>query len=228
MIHAAGNDEFTKLYIPTNTPHGSTTLKDHSSSNHTLTCTGSAQADASVMKFGSPTILLGAAGNTVTAPDSADWDFGTGNFVLDHQLLFTTVPSGTPDSLFENVAIFQGLGSTRWICGFDHSDVVFNAQVAGTNVAGYKATHGMSNGVMYHFAWVRSGTSFFIFKDGVAFSLTTLTAIGSNAMPNVATDPLTVGGTGLAGPTRMGHVRVSKGTDRGWTSNFTPPWNSWG
>lgn len=74
----------------------------------------------------------------------------------------------------------------------------------------------------YHVALVRSGNDWRFFIDGVQLGTT---AVDSNSMADFAA-PLKIGidsdsGTKMVG--YMDEVRISKGTDRGWTSNFTPP-----
>ena len=72
----------------------------------------------------------------------------------------------------------------------------------------------------YHLAFVRSGTTFYVFRDGVL-----LASQGSvtGAFTNFAT-PLWIGND-RNGPAVLGHmseVRITKGVAR-WTTAFTPP-----
>jgi hypothetical protein len=100
------------------------------------------------------------------------------------------------------------------------------ADLSGVAVADYAASNPcIRNGVWHHVAYVRNGTNFYIFVDGVSQPLTVTTAIGSTAMPDYP-NPLRVGcwSYNVYDPLNAGldEFRISKGIAR-WTSDFVPP-----
>lgn len=224
-VDAGGNDSFTKLLI-----HGdqSPGLVDSSASAHAITANASAAVTTAQSKFGGASVALGADGNYIYLADSEDWNFGANPFVVDCWLRYSSVPAGAPDAAIDNLAWWSqsGAGATlnRIIFGFDGTNVqiyINSSGAGGALIADYSAAHGMVNNQWYHWAMIRNGSTFRITKDGVALALTATVAIGATAMPNVA-DIFVIGGLGTAGPGWVDEFRVSKGTDRGWTSNFSP------
>jgi hypothetical protein len=61
----------------------STTFVDESSVGRTMTAIGNAQIDTAQFKFGAASGLFDGSGDVVTAADSADWDFGSGDFTIE-------------------------------------------------------------------------------------------------------------------------------------------------
>lgn len=222
-----GNDSFTKLLLHCDGADGSTAFANSAIGGAAaVTAVGTAQVDTAQSVFGGASALLGAAGNYLSAAASADWNLGSGNFAIDFRVRFTGITSGAPDGNFDLVLsrIVNGDSSSTIAMFLDGTDIGFFARSASSPVASYTATHGLAINTWYHLAFVRSGSSFFIFKDGVAYSLTTVTAIGSNSMPDLSAFALFIGeDIAVPGPGWIDEFRWSKGTDRGWTTNFTPP-----
>lgn len=219
-VDAGGNDSFTKLLL-----HGdqSPGLVDSSGSLHSITATGSAAISTTQFRFGGASIALGAAGNFLTASATADWNFGTGDFTVDFLTRMSATIVGVPDGTVDLIFIWSEDGGANNLIYFllDGTDIQFFAKSGGVIVAHYKATHGTVLNTWYHFEFVRSGTSFFIFKDGVSLSLTTTVAIGSNAMPDLSAQVMRIGGQAVNGPAFEDEVRISKGIAR-HTANFSP------
>jgi hypothetical protein len=92
-------------------------------------------------------------------------------------------------------------------------------------IAGYTVTWNPTIGNWYHIAIVRHGTSFFMFINGVAQTLTVSQAIGATAIGSIT-------GTTYIGQRvdngkyffngYLDEYKVAKGVAR-WTANFTPP-----
>jgi hypothetical protein len=214
-------DPHTKLLLNVEGADGATTTTDETFL-HTVTFVGSAQIDTAQAKFGSSSVLLGAAGNYLDIADSADWALGTGPFTIDLNSRFTTVPSGAPNGTNDAVLFWQEVdANNRIFVGFDGTDLIFLAGAGGVTAARYTVAHGMSSNVWHHWRFVRSGSSFFIFRDGVSLSLTATTPIGTNSMPDIAA-PLRIGGQAMAGPDWIDAFVWRKGIADA-TADFTPP-----
>lgn len=217
-------DPYTKLLLHFDGSDGATTTADTDVANpHAVTFVGSAQLDTSIKKFGTASLQIGAAGNYIQLADSDDWFLGTGPFTIKFHSYYATVPSGAPNGTFDNVLVWQEVdGNNRLMIWIDGTIIQFFVSSGGVGVAQYHATHGMSNATQHHWEFVRSGTSFFIFRDGVSLSLTVTTAIGSSSIPNFAA-PLRIGAYSvLAGPDRIDEFCWRKGI-ADHVAGFTPP-----
>lgn len=63
--------------------NGATSFVDESPNARTLTAGGNAQISTAQKKFGAASLLLDGTGDYVSAADSADWDFGAGQFTIE-------------------------------------------------------------------------------------------------------------------------------------------------
>ena len=221
-------DPYTKLLLHCDGGDGSTNFPDSSVFNHPVTAHGDAQIDAAEYKFGSASGLFDGDSDYLDTADSSDWDImadlsqsSTVDLWVrhtDHEGVETYVANcsdaGQNDSWF--LYHYHGLG-----LGF-----YFNHDGTGP--------YGLINGVgeitdsnWHHIALVIIGDgsefNIKIYKDGneVGSSTTTETANFSN--------PLRIGKRSQQSYYFNGHIdelRISKGIAR-WTSNFTPPANSY-
>lgn len=220
-VDAGGNDSFTKLLIHPTGVNGGTTITDVSASAHTLTANGNAQISTAQFVFGGPSILFDGATDYLSTADSADWVLGTNSFVFDLRMRAAVIGGGVARTL-----LFQGPDVSNFVHFFTdtNSTIGFRAISGGVNVGAYSTTVTPAINTWYHIAYVRSGSSFFIRFDGVSQGLTTITAIGASSIPDYAA-ALTIGDNTVAPSGFNGHlqeIRLSNGTDRGWTSNFSP------
>src|SRR5690554_1699309 len=62
---------------------GSTTITDNSGSAHSPTVNGNSQIDTAESQFGGASVLFDGSGDYLEYADSADWDFGTGDFTVE-------------------------------------------------------------------------------------------------------------------------------------------------
>lgn len=75
-------DSNVKLMLHCDGTAGTTNVIDSSSSAHTMTSNGPSHATANKY-FGTASLFFNGANQYVTAPDSADWDIGSGAFTID-------------------------------------------------------------------------------------------------------------------------------------------------
>lgn len=194
MLHGDGSD-------------ASTTFTDSSPAAKTITAVGNAQIDTAQSKFGGASMLFDGAGDYITAPDSADWDFGTGDFTVDYWIRFASVVNG-------HYPWNHGSGpmiGSRYSGGMSFIINASNAIIDGTT---------MTTSTWYHIAFVRSGTTIALYKDGVQLA----TATNSFNITGAST-AFTIGAFNDGSNAHNGWIdefRVVKGTAI-WTSAFTPP-----
>jgi len=141
---------------------------------------------SNVVKFGSGAGYFDATNSWIDVPDSPDWDFGTGDFTVEWWEYRLGVTSGRTVFTRDKAASFPAFN-------IGSSD--------GTNLLVYMSSNGSSfdiaNGKTFgaftlntwiHYAICRSGTTFYMFKNGTQTDTWT-----SSAALNPSTAVLTIG-----------------------------------
>jgi hypothetical protein len=211
-----GNDAFTKLLLHCDGADASTTFTDSSSGAKTVTPGGNAQIDTAQSQFGGASALFDGTSDQLTLANSADWDFGTGEFTVD----FWVRRNGSQAS-FAGLIVAES-GTTGWQIEFSHSSDPNKVVVVNDSSVKLTSSTTIADATWTHVAVVRSGDTLTLFFGG-----------SSVASASVAGETWSSSGSGLgigtnntgAGGTFNGHldeIRVSKGVAR-WTANFTPP-----
>lgn len=80
MLHLDGRDGYTRT-------------TDISSSAHDITFNDNVEIDTAQSKFGGASAYFDGTGDFLTVPNSADWDFGTGDFTIDCWIRLASVDS---------------------------------------------------------------------------------------------------------------------------------------
>ena len=221
-----GNDSCTKILLAMDGSNGATSFPDTNAggSAHTWTATSATTSTAQV-KFGSAA-FLGAPGK-ISTPDNADFFTGSDNFTVD----FWVNRNGTTGAKALAGHLFSsGLATSSSIgIGFDTTNhvVVLLAQNTGyvNGGSGFSSASTITGSAYHHVAVVRSGTSVFIFIDGL---LDKTQAISGTINAGSATWAVGRMGDYTGYPDFNGYIdelRLSIGASCGarWTSNFTPP-----
>ncbi len=208
-------DTYTKLVSNFDGSDAATAFTDPVAGAYTFA--GNAQLDTAQKKFGTASLLLNG-NDYVTLPDSADWDFGIGDFTIDFQLRFNSVNGASNNTILD-------MGSVQ------NSKGVFIYQGAGTNVLHIALNGGgndytfawtPSTATWYHVAFSRSGTSLKAFVDGVQIGATQTSSDNIDS----STYGLSIGATNVTPGSYLDgwldEIRISKGIAR-WTANFTSP-----
>ncbi len=228
----SGNDSYAKLLLHADGPDGSTAFTDSSASNHPLTAYGNSQIDTAQSKFGGASGLFDGTGDYLSAPDSADWNFGTGDFTIDCWVRFNSLPanngdtqaiyaqwySGEPDYSYISFYLINVAGNLQWqMYGVNGGVGYFGGMRAG-------ADNTLAINTWYHIAYVSHSGTTLVYRDGVVVG----GSIETNPYPNIAA-PLTIGRIDQPSSYFDGWIdelRISKGIAR-WTENFTPPSSSY-
>ena len=223
----AGIDSNTKLILQGNSYGSKHWLHDYSGQNHVVTKNGDAQIDTAQKKFGDASVLLDGTGDYISIPDSDDWYFGTGDFVIDFWIRFSSGASATQTTFISQMA--DGT-SNYWFFRKNSNDkLLFQSAIGGVVKAVYVSATApsLSNAVWYHLAVVRVSTTIKMYINGTQHNLTESTAIGTNDLGNISA-PLSIGSRRISTYDyvngNMDEIRISKGTNRGWTgSSITVP-----
>lgn len=211
-----GVDAYTKLLIHGNGSDGSTNTKDmaSASSPKTVTVNGNSQVDTAQKKFGTGSVIFDGIGDSLSIADSADWDFGTGDFTVDFWVRIASYAA--PNSGPMLISRIQDPAGTEDF-SIDCSATDMTVKFGGAQVLAHSS--GPSVGAWTHIAISRTGTNLFLFVDGVIVDSDT------NSTDITYSTPFFIGSSYNGNQALNGHmdeIRISKGIGR-WTSNFTPP-----
>lgn len=220
-VYAEGNDEYTKLLIHSNTTNGYTVFVDSSSSSHTITANGDVHHSTDQAKFGGSSIYFDGVDDYLSILNSADLDFGTGDFTVD---LWVWQDQEYQWGGFLLLGNYHGDGIM--MTTFTDTDKYYYAEIgASGGTITLRSGEDFSSG-WHHLALVRNGNTFNLYVDGISKVSNTTTGTVSSS-----NNDLLVGNV----PTPTEHAfkgyidefRISKGIAR-WTSDFTPPTEQYG
>jgi len=192
--------------------HGDSTFVDTSPTPKTVTAVNAVISSAQ-SKFGGSSMYFDGTGDYLTTPDSADWDFGTGDFTVEGWFNFSA--HTTSIALVSNYLN----GSTGWT--FQYDGTTSQLRLANGGTALINASWTPTNGTWYHLAVCRSGTDLRLFVDGVQVGSTVTNSTDLTGSTSV----LSVGAL-FAGTWQQfysGYIddlRITKGTAR-YTSGFS-------
>jgi Concanavalin A-like lectin/glucanases superfamily len=198
---------------------GSRTAKTVTVSGATIDTGQSPSFGTGVGKF------VAASSQYLSLADSDDWAFGTGNFTIDFWVRFNSFPTTGNHMDFyaqsTNASNYVEIGLRR----APDTDLrwVWSVFTGGTDIVGIVSVYPSPDLVLntwYHMAYVRSGSTFYLFQDGSLITSVT----NATAFPDL-TSSLWLGA--FPDSTNfldgwLDEFRISKGVAR-WTSNFTPP-----
>lgn len=218
----AVDDSYTKALLHFNGTNNSTTMTDES--GKTWTAQSGAKLSTTTPKFGTASLLLNGTTDYIDTGNSTDFDLTTGNFTIDMWIRF-------PNALANNryMSVTQKVATTDQ--GWQYNLIAdtggaVNMRFANYNGSGYNidlsvAFGAYSTNTWYHIAVVRSGNSFYFFRDGTQIGTTQTSAESCT----VVTGNTRIGANRIGANSVEGYIdeyRFSNGIAR-WTTNFTPP-----
>jgi hypothetical protein len=219
----------TTLLLSTTATNGqqNNTFQDSSTNNFTITRNPATGPNAPTQGTFSPFSQTGwgnyfsAANASLSVPDNAKYYVGANNFTIEVFSYHTAWPSNHA-MVFEKGPYASGREVRAYI---NATQVIFEVNVSGSATGTYTnitATTTNSLNTWYHWAFVRSGNTLYIFRDG---SLLTSGAVTGTVVDT--TQSMTIGGPGdgNSGFTMFGYIsnfRIITGQAVA-TSTFTPP-----
>ena len=189
------------------------------SQNNVLQTVGSAQVSTSVKKYGTGSLAFDGTGDYLFREYSPNFNFGTGSFTIEMWVYPLSVTS-TIRGLF---AVSGGSGGNpKFVVHLNSGtpDVHYNNLTNGSNIY-TAATSSISANTWTHIAFVRNGSTWYWFINGVQ------SGTGSNSTNITFTSQPSYVGYGGEGyfDTFNGYIddlRITNGYAR-YTANFTPP-----
>lgn len=216
------DDSYSKALLHFDGADASTTFTDES--GKTWTARGNAQIDTAQKVFGTASGLFDGTGDSVDTPDSADFYVGSGDGTIDFRIRFNSLPSSTGDSMclcgqykdsdnYIEIYLYKNAAANSYSLGFLE-------EVSGLGKWDIVKTVTLLTNTWYHMAFVKSGTNFHVFLDGVQQGTT-----GSDAdeWADIAA-VFNIGAIATATYAFNGWIdefRFSNGVAR-WTADFTP------
>ena len=202
------------FYLDFEKDETSTNFIDRSSNARAITVTGDVNHSVTQAKFNDSSIYFDGTNDSLDIADSSDFDFGTGNFTFEFwcyktgsgkMAIFETRPNGGNDHGFN--LEFNASDKFEW----------YDASISGTLPRDPSA---ISLNTWTHYACVRNGTTFTMYKNGTSVG-TPLTGDSSSQ----ASDGTPTIGESSAGDNDfqgyLDEIRLSS-TAR-YTGNFTAP-----
>lgn len=212
--YIGGNDAYTVLLLHMDGDHSSTTFTDSSASGHTVTPAGAAHISTTYSVFGGASGYLSANGNHLSIADSADWNFGSGDFTIDFRVRFSSLVG--QDGYVGIFSQYVGVSDRFFLSLYNQ-----NTWRLLSNATTKDWATTVSADTWYHVALVRNGNNFMVFQDGVQCGTTTEWEV---TLPDLGAAFLigTYNGSIYTTKGWIDEFRISKGIAR-WTANFTPP-----
>ena len=195
---------------------GSTTLVDESSVARTLTAQSTAQIDTAQFKYGASSLLLNGTSDYVTAPDSTDFEFGSGEFTIEMFVRMSSTPS---DAM---IVCHRDSAGNGWRFGREGTALLFTSN--GYTFGGTSGAWSPTIGQWYHLCVDRDASqNTRIYVDGAMRTKST-----STASIAAATEVFAIGRLGHVAlwyfPGHIDELRITKGTGRyASDSGFTVP-----
>jgi len=186
---------------------------------HSVTANGNAVIQTTVKRFGTGAAYFDGSGDYLSLADSADWNFGTGDFCIemwvnpaslsaDGEILAQRNTADTSNFFFVRVSATTG-------------KIRVYAKSGGTVTTDILSNVGVSVSTWTHVAVARINGLVSVYVGGVSSS--TVTTNSTGAWPDVGY-PLIIGAGDNVSSYFNGYIddlRITKGVAR-YTSNFTP------
>ncbi len=185
---------------------------DESDSLRVATYVGNAQVDTAQSRFSRGSLLVDGTTDAATFPDSADWDFGTGDFTVEGHFRWAADTNAFQTLLGQwDSSASQKAWVILYTTGTNLMEFYMSAN-GSTNALKHSFSFTPSVGTWYHIVVSFDGTTYRFYIDGVLRDTST-----SLTTPHNSTVALSIGGEidgafGWEG--NADEIRVTKGVDR--------------
>ena len=219
-------DSYTKLVCHYDGADASTPTP--AATGQTITYVGTAQASTAQKIVGSASLLLDGDSDYTTVPESANWDFGTGDFTVE--CWFRPTAKDVDSYLMSQ---YISLDNRWYIVVNAANKILIQSSIGGSVVGAYitsSAIPSYAANQWWHIAAVRNGATVYLFANGVSLAVTEATAWTGAQFGHLATALVTGSYLPVAHVHTAGYideVRISKGIAR-WTADFTPRQTGYG
>ena len=200
--------------------NGSTTFKDDSINNHTITANGNAQISTVQSKFGGASMYFDGSGDYLATPVSDTLSLGTSDFTIE--CWAWRLANAPANSVLLQMSNSADVYSALFGFAASGNFVVYLSSAGSSwDIANGQVLGSIDNETWVHYALTREGSTFRTFKNGVQQSTWT-----SSASIYQAGNQVRIGaGQSYASCNYGGYIddlRITKGVAR-YTATFTPP-----
>lgn len=188
--------------------NGSTTFTDSSSSGKTVTANGNAQLSTAQKKFGTASLRLPALGDYASLADSADWDFGSGDFTIEFFVRFDSVSGNRP------LLAQRATGYCPWVISRSGTKLLVLLSFDNASWVAVptleSATASIATATWYYVAITRSGSTFKLWLDGTEVDSYTSASSFVNS-----SNSMVIGSASFAAPAaNLDEIRITKSVAR--------------
>lgn len=221
---------YSSAFTPTTTPLTAITntslllnftnagIIDHTAKN-VLETVGNAQVSTTQKKYGTGAMYFDGTGDYLTAPSSADFNFGAGNFTIEGWLNLSDTSSSYKCILSIGIPVQVYARNGNVECYLSNTS---NASSGYFVSALLGPSSSISANTWAHFALVRNGNTFTAYVNGVGGTSITTSAESVFFSGSPVSVGLYVPSMGYALSGYIDDLRITKGVAR-YTANFTPP-----
>lgn len=213
---------FCRLLLHMDGTNGGTTFTDNSdgvNSPHTMTAHGAANTSTTHFKFGTAALALNGTTSYLTAPDSADFDYGTADFTIDFWAYVTAYPAGNAAMVTKRANSSADMNLTVFMNSSGAVSLFVSGNGSSWSIISSGAMGTVPLNAWHQFAVVRATGVWYTFFDGVQqFTTTNAASIQSDS------SAFAIGADNGGSNFMTGYIdefRVSSVAR--WTANFTPP-----
>jgi hypothetical protein len=200
---------------------GTNTGIQDTTGKNTLTTVGDVRVSTAVKKYGTGAMYFDGTGDYLTITSVPLWDFGTGNFTIEFWINTTQTTSNA-------TLITRSWVSSPWTGGWgiqlngnsSAAMTIYWADYSTSSPFMTANTTSYRDGNWHHIAWVRNGTSFVLYIDGVSVATATSSIVFGTVTKNIIIgEDLTFGPRPYLG--YIDDLRITKYAR--YTANFVPP-----
>lgn len=192
---------------------------DDNATSYTDPIAGSATLTGAVLKtaekvFGTASVYLDGDNDIVSYASSSSWNYSNVNFTIDFRVKHMITSYSNPISYYRQYVDSSNYIDISWN-DLNHR-LRFIVYSGGTCIASYYCAFLPAYNVWDHVEVSRNGSNILMFKNGESKSVTEVTAISTNSLPNLNA-VITLGGFGDSLGTLCGYLeefRVSNGKCR--------------
>lgn len=210
---------FVQLLLLMDGPNGSTVFPDLSPVPKTVTAYGNAKILKAQSRFGGASAYFDGSGDYLGTPDSAAWNFASGNFTIEFWAK-SLDKGGASAGIVIGQAANLAAGTASWAVAVNGTTLYFLAStgIGSWNIANVSGTRQVTSD-WAHYAVERSGAALQLFENGISLNSGSIGTVSDCAQSLIVGD-----GTSNQNPIvgYLDSLRVTRGIAR-YTGNFVPP-----
>ncbi len=205
---------------------------DSSANGFTITSGNNVYTDTTEKKFGSASARFDGNGDYLWKSDDADLDFGTGDFTIDFWVRLNSIQQSGTETIARNTMVGKNgyTSAGGWVINYggasgDATDKIrFYTETTKILISDASA---LTTNQWYHIAVSRSGTTAYLFIDGVLVDTGACSTNFNNAGGIYVGEDANYVASDRDLDGRIDELRITKDYAR-WTDSFVVPSSAYG